>query len=157
MCSENLYFCRRKFDNGRSMLQPSPTILGIKIQIFPEKSTEDNGSYSVKTFSSNPYTLDFSQLCYWKILPNTTPCKVEGDTFMIIYLHFRCFLLLWTWEKFWKPLFSQTVAVTYESVIPAAVLNTALLCVKNEYFIAKNGTLLIKYKYKDWIPLVCFS
>ena len=28
---------------------------------------------------------------------------------------------------------------------------------KNRYFIAKNRTMLIKYKYKDWILLVCFS
>ena len=28
--------------------------------------------------------------------------------------------------------------------------------IKNWYFIAKNGTILIKYKYKEWILLVFF-
>ena len=48
------------------------------------------------------------------------------------------FILLWN------------LHLTYET---AAVLNTTLLCIKNWYFIAKNGTILIKYKYKDWIYL----
>ena len=79
--------------------------------------------------------------------------------FLKQYLHIQCFLLLWTSETFWHPIFHGTVAVTYEPAAPAAVLNTALLCNKNGYFIAKTGQLIFiqKYRYKDWILLVCFS
>ena len=64
------------------------------------------------------------------------------------YLHFQCFLLLWTSIFPWNR--SRDVC----DAVPVAVLNTALLCIK---FHSQNGTILIKYKYKDWILLVCFS
>ena len=67
------------------------------------------------------------------------------------YLHFQCFLLLWTWETFWQPFSSETVAVAYEPAVPAAVLNTALLYIKIRIFHRQNRTILIMYKYKDWI------
>ena len=69
------------------------------------------------------------------------------------YLHFQCFLLLWTLGKFWQPFFSETVVVTYELAVPVAVLNTALLCSLKRIFHRQKGTILIKYKYKDWLLL----
>ena len=51
---------------------------------------------------------------------------------------------------FYKQLyFHEAVPVTYEPTIPVAVLNTALLCIKKRIFDSQNGTILIKYKYKD--------
>ena len=47
--------------------------------------------------------------------------------------------------------------MTYELAVWAAVLNTALLCNKRQIFHSQNGTILIKYNYKDWILLVFFS
>ena len=41
--------------------------------------------------------------------------------------------------KNWHPFFHETVSLTYEPVVPVAVLNTALLCIKQGYFIAKPG------------------
>ena len=51
----------------------------------------------------------------------------------------------------------QETYVTYEPAAPAAVLITALLCIWKQIFHSQNGTILTKYKYKDWILLVCFS
>ena len=42
-------------------------------------------------------------------------------------------------RKFLHPFFHETVPVTYEPAVPVAVLNTALLCTKKRYFIAKTG------------------
>ena len=52
-----------------------------------------------------------------------------------------------------RKILTSNVPVTFEP----AVLNTALLCIKIRIFHSQNGTILIKYKYKDWILLVCFS
>ena len=41
--------------------------------------------------------------------------------------------------------------MTYEPVVPVAVLNTALSCILKRIFRRKNGTILIKNKYMDWI------
>ena len=38
-----------------------------------------------------------------------------------------------------RKIFHCTVAVTYEPAVPAAVLNAAVLCIKNGYFIVKRG------------------
>ena len=58
--------------------------------------------------------------------------------YIFIYLHFQCFLLLWTQEIIWNSFFFETVPLTYETVAAAAVLNITLLCIKNWYFIAKK-------------------
>ena len=84
-------------------------------------------------------------------------CMLYRVCIMAQYLHFQCFLLQWTQEKFWHSFFLETVPVTYESAVPAAVLNTALLCIKKRIVHSQSWTILIKYKYKDWILLVGFS
>ena len=52
-------------------------------------------------------------------------------------------------KNFDIPFSHETVPVTYEPVVLVAVLNTPVLCIKKQIFHSQNGTILIKYKYKD--------
>ena len=96
-----------------------------------------------------------SDFAYLIPFSNKFPLKLpkdihQGFTLVVVIFTLRVFSAAMNMKKKIEiHFFHETVPVTYEPAVPVAVLNTALLYIKTRIFRSKNGTNLIKYKYKD--------
>ena len=84
--------------------------------------------------------LYISAYCYMGTVPDSTPSRIVKTPPHLNVTIFTFPVFSATMNRnFLQPFFHETVPVTFEPTAMAAVLNTALSCIKNDYFKAKTG------------------
>ena len=84
--SGSWWFWRKKSEIvNMTAIHHLPPFCAFQTLIFLEHSAENYVPCLVVTFSSDPCALEMTLLHDWEILPSTTACHINLETFMIIY------------------------------------------------------------------------